>query len=697
MSTTTSSAPQTTTLRRKLFALSLLATAGTIVVSGMAAYGLRSAAASGTALVGVARAQRYQMDADMMHDAVRADVLEAMVAATRKDTALLASASTALAEHVAQFEGALAGLDSVAGQEQRAAIDSVRPKLGAYIASARTLVTTAGSDMTAAAAQYTTFRTTFDALAVEMERLGDSVQHSGEALRASTERMYAMLGWIGGALALAIVVFVLVTMQRMASRIARDVSESATRVDALRAGVVEPLTTAMVQLADGRLDGELTSDLAVSDVHGSDEIAALGHNVNAMIVESRRAVEAYHRARGTVASLLQETQSLTQAALDGKLDTRGDVSAFSGAYRELLEGINGTLDATVKPVQAATVMLERLANRDLTARVDGRYAGDHARIQAACNSAADALQTALLEVQVACSQVLSASTQISGTSSHLAHQASDQAAGLESISATVLRSADDARRGAGFAADAQRIASETLASATQGGEDMSRLGNAMREIRASGDATSRIVKTIDEIAFQTNLLALNASVEAARAGDAGRGFAVVAEEVRALALRAKEAAQQTGDLIERSVSSVRSGDAIATQVQERFATIGSRIASLETVVGDLSEISRVQAESAQTVTDAVARVNGAVQQTAASSEESASAAEELSGQAAATDAMVRRFRLEGDTENAPPGALARGGALPQTDGARFELARPFRAHTLSRRAPSTTRPPILAP
>src|SRR6476661_3710625 len=132
----------------------------------MAAYGLRSAAASGTALVNVARAQRYQMDADMMHDAVRADVLEAMVAATRQDTALLASASSALREHVAQFEGALAGLDSVAGTERRAEIDSVRPRLEAYIASARTLVTTAGSDMTAAAAQYTTFRTTFDALAV---------------------------------------------------------------------------------------------------------------------------------------------------------------------------------------------------------------------------------------------------------------------------------------------------------------------------------------------------------------------------------------------------------------------------------------------------------------------------------------------------------------------------------------------------
>ncbi len=420
-----------TTLRRKLFALSLLATAGTIMVSATAAYGLREAAASGEALVTVARAQRFQMDADMMHDAVRADVLEAMVAATRSDTDLLASASSALQEHVAQFEGALAGLDSVAGKDRRAEIDSVRPKLEAYIASARALVTTARTDMTAAAAEYTTFRSTFDALAVEMERLGDSVQASGESLRAATERMYALLGWVGGALALGIVIVVLVTMRRMAGRIARDVSDSAARVDTLRSAVVEPLTTAMVQLADGCLDGDLSTDLTVSDVRGSDEIAALGHHVNAMIVESRRAVDAYHRARATLASLLQETQTLTRAALDGELDTRGDVGAFRGAYRELLEGINGTLDATVTPVRAATVMLERLADRDLTARVDGRYQGDHARIQAACNGAAEALQSALVEVLVGCGLVLSASTDISQKSQQLALQARDHAAGLE--------------------------------------------------------------------------------------------------------------------------------------------------------------------------------------------------------------------------------------------------------------------------
>src|SRR5207253_9620520 len=112
------------------------------------------------------------------------------------------------------------------------------------------------------------------------------------------------------------------------------------------------------------------------------------------------------------------------------------------------------------------------------------------------------------------------------------------------------------RQNTSSARQAQSLSEGARVSADKGMGSMKRLSQAMDKIKASGDATARIVKTIDEIAFQTNLLALNAAVEAARAGDSGRGFAVVADEVRNLAMRSAEAAKNTAVLIDEAIRNV---------------------------------------------------------------------------------------------------------------------------------------------
>jgi methyl-accepting chemotaxis protein len=162
----------------------------------------------------------------------------------------------------------------------------------------------------------------------------------------------------------------------------------------------------------------------------------------------------------------------------------------------------------------------------------------------------------------------------------------------------------------------------------------------MEEISKAGDETSKIIKTIDEIAFQTNLLALNAAVEAARAGEAGAGFAVVADEVRNLAMRAADAAKNTAELIEGTLKRVKDGSALVNTTNGAFAEVADRTAKVGELVSEIAAASNEQAQGIDQVNTAVAEMDKVVQQNAASAEESASASEEMSAQAEQMKGMV---------------------------------------------------------
>jgi methyl-accepting chemotaxis protein len=153
-------------------------------------------------------------------------------------------------------------------------------------------------------------------------------------------------------------------------------------------------------------------------------------------------------------------------------------------------------------------------------------------------------------------------------------------------------------------------------------------------MKAGADATARIVRTIDEIAFQTNLLALNAAVEAARAGDAGRGFAVVADEVRALAQRSAAAARETGLLIQASLERAEAGATLAREVSTQLDEIDERVRVVGEVTERIAQASGAQDAATATVRTAMDAMQALVQQSAANAEESAAAAQELTAQAA---------------------------------------------------------------
>ncbi len=381
--------------------------------------------------------------------------------------------------------------------------------------------------------------------------------------------------------------------------------------------------------------------------------------------EFERVVNAINDVIDVVQLRNSDIRLLSDNVLQGNLGIRADVGKYQGYNGKMIAALNAMLDAAVSPIQEATLTLERLARRDLRARVAGEYAGDHARIKLALNETAAALEAALGQVARASTQVTAASGQIASSSQALAAGASEQAAALQETSSSLETMAASVKRAADSAHVANDLAQSARTVAAQGSGAMQDMTRAMLQIRSAAEGTSQIIKDINEIAFQTNLLALNAAVEAARAGDAGRGFAVVAEEVRTLALRSKEAANKTEALIRESVRLTGDGDTTAKLVAAKLGEITTNVGKVTGIVSEIAAAADEQAAGIEQVTRAVAQMNHVTQQNAATAEESSSAASELAGQAETLGGMVGTFqiaRVEAEAISSASGASPRSRA-----------------------------------
>jgi methyl-accepting chemotaxis protein len=254
-----------------------------------------------------------------------------------------------------------------------------------------------------------------------------------------------------------------------------------------------------------------------------------------------------------------------------------------------------------------------------------------------------ALRQAVRQLSEGAEQVASAAGQVSSSSQSLAQGSSEQAASLEETSASSEQINAMARKNSETSREVAGLVTGSQQKFVQTSQSLEQTVMAMGEIHTQSGKISKIIKVIDEIAFQTNILALNAAVEAARAGEAGMGFAVVADEVRNLAQRSAQAAKDTAELIEESISKSNDGKVRVDEVAMAIRQITEEFSKVKTLVDEVNQGSQEQTRGIEEVAKAVIQMQAVTQSTAAGAEESAAAAEELNAQSEALKHVVQRL------------------------------------------------------
>lgn len=330
---------------------------------------------------------------------------------------------------------------------------------------------------------------------------------------------------------------------------------------------------------------------------------------------------------------------------EGDLQTPTPVVKSRDETAELTKALDATVHRLNDVVQDVSGHLDKMGQGDFRESITRTYWGDFVAIEKSIKAIHSSLKDTLLQISKSAGTVAANASQVSNGAQSLSQGATEQASAVQELSVTVAGIAGNAKQTAAAAQEAGNFVNQAGAQLGISVDYVRELNNAMEKISTSSAKISKIIDTIEDIAFQTNILALNASVEAARAGSAGRGFAVVSDEVRNLASKSDEAAKATKELIESSIATVMEGSQVVDKVTESLDKTSSIAENVTTRMNVVVEAVESQTIAITQITEGIDQISQVVQNTSATSEESAATSMELSDQSMLMNNLVHKFRL----------------------------------------------------
>ncbi len=363
--------------------------------------------------------------------------------------------------------------------------------------------------------------------------------------------------------------------------------------------------------------------------------------------------------RETLSGLVGESQGLVAAAAEGMLDERGNAERFSGAFRQLIHGLNLTLENLTRPLEETGAVLEALAHRDLTRRIEGDYRGDLGTLKSNVNQAVADLGVIMNEIRSVSSGVAEHAQVVRSSGEEIAHgvtrtraqgahavEASNGASENVSVVAGAAEELDSSIR------EISQQLQEALSVATTANRESEAAVQVIHELGNASQEIGEVIDLISSIAEQTNLLALNATIESARAGEAGKGFAVVAGEVKKLAGETAKATDLIGGRVqgiqertEGAIERIGRTASIIAQIQQISEGIAAAVEEQSSAVQEISQRASDAAEGASQVRSSITVVEQSAGETSSSAEALGSSASELASASSQLDSMIEAFRL----------------------------------------------------